>query len=43
MIIDNQEICEDTKKSLGEYIEFIRDNLLLKKLFYEEELGLYSV
>lgn len=42
-VADSCEINEDTNQTLGEYLEHIRDSLLLKKLFYEEELGLASV
>lgn len=40
---DANEVSEDFKKSFGEYLESIRDSLLSKKLFYEDELGLVSV
>jgi hypothetical protein len=40
---DAKEISEDLKQSFGEYLESIRNKLLSKKLFYEDELGLVSV
>ena len=39
----DQSISEDLKQSLAQYLEQIRDGLLLRKLHYEgEELGLVS-
>lgn len=40
---DEKEVIEDFKQSFGEYLEQIRDGLLSKKLFYEDELGLVSI
>ena len=36
-------IIEKQGNSFGEYLEAMRDNLLLKKLEYEEDLGLVSI
>ena len=39
----DQTISEDLMQTFGQYIEYIRDNLLLRKLHYEgPELGLVS-
>ena len=39
----DQTISEDLMQTFGQYIEHIRDNLLLRKLHYEgPELGLVS-
>lgn len=41
--VEDKEVSEDLLLSLGEYLEDLRNNLLSKKLFYEDELGLVSV
>lgn len=41
--VESKEISEDLSMSLGEYLEDLRNSLLSKKLFYEDELGLVSV
>jgi hypothetical protein len=40
---NESSIDEDLKLTYGKYIEMIRDNLLLKKVVYEEGLGLVEV
>ena len=39
---DEKMISEDLKMNFGQYLESIRDRLLMKKLMYEEGLGLYQ-
>lgn len=38
---DEKEVTEDLKLSFGQYLEDIRDKLLLKKLEYEDGMGLF--
>ena len=44
MIFDPKEgsVDEDFKVNYGQYLEMIRDKLLLKKIEYEEGLGLVT-
>ncbi len=41
--VEGAEVNEELGVTLAQYIEEIRDQLLMKKLVYEEELGLISI
>ena len=43
IVWEDGEIGEDLKQSFARYLEEIRDHLLMKKLVYEEGLGLVGV
>ena len=43
LILKDEDVSENLKTTLGGYLEGMRDKLLLKKLEYDEDMGLISV
>ena len=39
---EDKDVSEDLKMTYGQYLESLRDRLLMKKLMFEEGLGLYQ-
>jgi hypothetical protein len=40
---DDSSVSEDLKMTIGQYLEHIRNKLLVRELVFAEELGLISV